>query len=306
MSFKDVVELFVCPLSKQLMREPIWLVADEKFYESDELDYWFDQNGFKSPKTNENISCKTIKFVKINSLLSDLIEKFPDLEKVRYVKTREIIKQFQTYKNEVFEIIEKSDWNSLTKYKNYSLVNLGFNKIRSIILSKKVDVIKYVIDNCVDLDSPITISSILFRKTTWKLINLVAHSSDSAELITHLVSLGADVDNQCDNDLFTPLHQSIHNQNWNVVKCLVDNGANLNSVTSRDTPCFALLCEYGPNDLIKYCYDKAKTNNILHHFELNHMIHRINLNTTIRSDEKDGLINMFKNDAVSEINGEKN
>lgn len=73
-SENKVNEVFYCPISGSLMREPV-LAQDGQTYEKAAIQEWIERYG-KSPFTNEHLSVEELQS---NRPIKDLIEKQKDL-----------------------------------------------------------------------------------------------------------------------------------------------------------------------------------------------------------------------------------
>jgi len=50
-----IPDAFVCPITHEVMEDPVFLIADSQTYEKSALDEWFATGRISSPMSGENI-----------------------------------------------------------------------------------------------------------------------------------------------------------------------------------------------------------------------------------------------------------
>lgn len=58
---EDIPDAFLCPITQELMKEPVMLLADAQSYEKSALDEWFATGRRLSPMTGKNIGSTNYK-----------------------------------------------------------------------------------------------------------------------------------------------------------------------------------------------------------------------------------------------------
>ncbi len=112
-SDNDIPEEFICPLSLQLMFDPVTLV-DGKTYERDEITNWIIKNK-TSPITREHIEFDIRTFRtdwKMRNNIFDFLDKNPQYYKYQYIRK----KDFQLNFDYLITLIENNDFQRFQNY----------------------------------------------------------------------------------------------------------------------------------------------------------------------------------------------
>ncbi len=147
---KECLNAFFCPITRDIMRDPVTLISDGHTYENSALKRWFQTGTQISPLTAETVSTNTTPNHALRKAISEFLDKFPEhqkqimdqktLEKVINIQIKEILivfnknkkindsnAEFKTESNDIYKldtsVIEFIKTLKLTKYINVFISN---------------------------------------------------------------------------------------------------------------------------------------------------------------------------------------
>ena len=256
----SILNELTCPLSKKLFLNPV-VTNDNYVYEANELEKWISVKGLVSPM-DETVTIQpnyTLVFT-IKSYIDDLVEKIPKLQEMRYVQTNEL-QTYMSNRNKIYGYINGKQFDNLLDYINYSLVDLG-QKIEFLIQNAPLNVLKHIFDNCIDINSTITIKSIE-GNSQWNIIHCVSRWG-KVNILEHLIEKGLDINLQTNKEKWTPLHLAIFSMYYNKqndsIKYLIENGANIFLTDYNGMSSLDYMCQYGNIETLEYIINKLICN----------------------------------------------
>ncbi len=148
----------ICPISKQIFKEPV-VASDGYIYEKECIEKWLEKKT-TSPMTNELLSHTKLNHVQfLKNIINEMIKKNPELIKEQYGQFEEHL----TTKEEIYSaIITKKMYDKILELKDIDSIllfnileyNMNHNALKEFL--KKTKIIIHIIDNCIDINVPIT------------------------------------------------------------------------------------------------------------------------------------------------------
>jgi hypothetical protein len=142
--YKDAI---YCPITLQIFCEPV-MASDGHIYERVAIDEILSKNNPVSPITKETLT-KTLVTSHVSiSIRDEILQKYPDLKKDVYVP----IKTHTKYKDQVSQIIKDKQFQHLLHIIEFQPKLFVKDDLMVLFQNGSNDVIKYVIDNLVDIN----------------------------------------------------------------------------------------------------------------------------------------------------------
>ena len=189
---------------------------------------------------------------------------------------------FEDHMEKVINIMNSNKYHKLLKFINFDIgILFAYNTITNFLKNcKDDDIIKYFIDNSIDLECE--------NEKGSRLIHHVCEYCNSA-IIKYLVDKNVDI-NCSDNKGWKPINFALKlskeeatkiliekdtklefkdSQNWapihlacrhsspEIIKCIIDKGVDLESISSKNWKPFNFACRYSTPKIIKYLIQKG-------------------------------------------------
>jgi len=233
------IDQFRCPITKDIFKDPV-IADDGMVYEKDAIEEWLSKNS-ASPMTqikmtNILVGCHTIK-----SLTDDLIKKYPELKGQQYAMPIE-------------KIIELGNYDELLSYAEFDLKHLMDSQhlrdsdvFHKLCQNANPDILKYVIDNSIDLECRNNIDS--------RPIHYICKYS-TPEMIKYIIDKGVDLECQQINGC-RPIHYICIYSTFEMIKYIIDKGVDLECQQISDWRPLHCICKYSNSDAIEYIISKG-------------------------------------------------
>ena len=128
----EVLDAFLCPITREIMVDPVILISDGHTYEKSAISKWFDMGGCVSPMTGNMVSSyNTISNHTIKKAIDEFLTKFPKHKKQ---KLTEIMDQIHVSENMNESVIEFLKQLKQSKY----IKVFAENEIYSMDVVKKL------------------------------------------------------------------------------------------------------------------------------------------------------------------------
>ena len=225
-----------CPISHLIFLNPV-LASDGHFYEKDCIEKWFVTSNI-SPLTNKLINNVVIESFFMVGLVNTFLNKHPEEKTNQYFRSND----HSTNLSEVKNFIKKKQFNKLLSYKKFQLEYL-FDRM-SNILKAPDNILKYIIDNSVDLE--------VKDEDGWRLIHYICDCS-TPTIIKYLIDKGVDLEAET-NDKVRPIHCICSNSasTLEILKYIINKGVDLEAETDDEYRPMHYICTNSSFETIKY------------------------------------------------------
>ena len=239
----------ICPITKMIFYDPV-VAEDEFIYERDAISSWFKNNSI-SPITGKPISKNIVSVIPIKNMIKEYLEKHPVEKKNQYKPDLTHITNTKTIK----QIIKKKEYDKLLAYTDFSMKEF-FSYDDDIFLviwdTAPPKVQKYIIDNCIDIETQHINSS--------RLVHFVCQISN-ADVVTYIFKK-AKIDLECINKYNRkPIHCVCENPKltYDLIKYAINKVKDLESRDIYGHTPFQYVCikHYDKPKLIKYFIDNV-------------------------------------------------
>ncbi len=234
----------VCPISKKIYYDPV--SADDGYvYERTSLEKWLDEKG-TSPATGERMSQKVHSSLPTKIMVNDFIKCNPKYKNMQYVQDLTYNVNYKI----IMRFLENKRFHKLLEYVDYCIMNKCYSIPGSIpiiqhlcIHCKDDNIIKHVLDHCLDIEVPDKISGYM------PIHNVCRYGSDS--IIKYMI-------NKCSNlecktyFKLRPIHMICQYSTASNVKCLIDKGVNLDCADMYGITPILIACKYGDYAMIRH------------------------------------------------------
>lgn len=293
-----VERIIICPINKMIMLKPV--LADDKFYyEKDAITKWLKNNS-NSPMTGKVIKSKKVVHSKrMKQLIMEYLKLHPEKKEEQY----SIATDHKSNIEEIDTILKKEHYNKLLRFNNFSIelfIKNNLNILEKMLKKAPVDIQKYIIDNCTDLEfvntdnetlvqlvcklsKPDIIKYLLDKnvnlmqktKHTKKtpLHYLCANPNITEEILKYIVDKKVKLDCK-DNNNKQPIHYLTNNRAVTIemIKIFIDNKIDLNCKDKDDRRPIHNLCTNTKFDIIKFVADNGAHLEIDDNFRPIHLI----------------------------------
>ena len=239
------IQEFKCPITKQIFYDPV-SAADGRIYEEQYIKKWF-AGSKRSPITSNIISPTLYPSIPMRNLVNSLIEKHPECKEYQYVP------DFSYYANKdtIKRYITEKNFNKLLNYTDYIIMdNVIDNSLyyydepifEYIIKNCKNDnIIKYVLDNCIDIEVSECIEN-------HRPIHIVCRYSNP-EMIKYIIDKGVKLECRT-NEKQRPVHFIFQFSTPEMIEYIVRKEVGLHYYDSdRETPKTLLLRNRSKNTI---------------------------------------------------------
>nr|QBK89302.1 MAG: ankyrin repeat protein [Mimivirus LCMiAC02] len=245
--FKVIYEHLICPITKMLLHNPV-SVEDGQVYEKEAIDKWFSEHD-TSPTTGLEISTDTHSVLAIKNMVDELIEHNPEYKEDRYVPDI----TYNTNKTTIMKFMRYKRFDKLLLYKYFLIMDPLPNYMDNTSIieylckrCKKDNVIRYVLDNCIDIECQDTISGMYP-------IHIICRYG-SENIIKYIVEKGVNL-NCFTTYNYSPMYYICRLRNYDMIKYFVDKGINLNAVDNGNRNALHTVCKYNKYNVVKYLVD---------------------------------------------------
>ena len=187
----------------------------EKTLENNQLK--IDNNQLKTA-----LSDKTTEYNKLYGEIKNILIANKSLKK-RFQKLPSMICNKTVKNDEIEKIMKNYEYEKLLSYKFFDAKYLFSRIYNAIIIGMRIDIMKHILDNCLDLNVEVNID--MFAST--RLIHLFSKNSNP-KLIQYLIDKGVEL--ECPNrDGYYPLHIICASSTPSMIKYIISKGVNLKS-----------------------------------------------------------------------------
>ena len=215
----DLISRLRCPLSRKIFSKPV-VASDGKVYEEMELlNHIEDSNSL-------GLSDTYVHLVPLKSLISFLIEKYPDLKSEQFhMDKSEYRNKFAFNIPAIKNDIKARKFDCLLNFDKIYISKLGSDHYDIILKYAPANVLEHVLGHTPDINAPCW-------SNNWALMNHALRSYN-ASIITNILKYAPniDVNTVCSGDDWSAAHQALYyvkNVNLDVIKLLMSKGMNLN------------------------------------------------------------------------------
>lgn len=156
----EICESYICPITTAIFYDPV-IAEDGVVYERRAIEKWFEKKN-TSPLSRNKISNKLYPCIAIKNMVDEFLTANPDYKKIQYENIPTYVENNQRVSRDIYY----EQWDNLLKYKEYLLSDIVYNdnqslikKLCSIDNSRKTKPYEkamiHILDNCVDLNTPI-------------------------------------------------------------------------------------------------------------------------------------------------------
>lgn len=251
-----------------IMKEPV-LASDGFFYEKQAIEHWLAKHN-NSPITGQKLKPQLYKCYELNHYIEHYLSINPDKRILQYIPI-DISFGYADYIDKIHDLIKQGQYEGLLMYKRYDMrcmmdafhdvrtMHFGFdeneneyiyNHFGQLLMNcKQYDVIKHVIDNCIDIECK-------YLNDDMKPIHYVCLYT-TPELIRYMIE-DKNINPECKGRLeMRPIHYALYNNNPDAPKLLVDIGVELECQDYNSTRPIHFACQYQSVDIIKYLVNKG-------------------------------------------------
>ncbi len=245
--FKTYYTHLICPITKMLLHDPVSAV-DGQIYEKEAIDKWFSEHE-TSPTTGLEISTDTHRVLAIKNMVDELIEYNPEYKKDRYIPDI----TYNTNKTTIMRFMRHKRFDKLLLYKNFLIMDPLPNYMDNTSIieylcrkCKKDNIIKYVLDNCIDIECSDIISGMYP-------IHIICRYG-SEDIIKYIVEKGVNL-NRFTTYKYSPMYYICRQHNYDMVKYFVNKSVNLNALDNGNRNALHTACKYNKYNVIKHLVD---------------------------------------------------
>jgi len=215
----QIIKSLTCPISLKIFNEPVTL-SDRHTYEKDEIIKYLKINN-KSPITRNKLN-DDIRDLKINYTIKNLVE--------CYLSSKNILKNdiFVKLIDKEFIIKNGKNNNLMEKYIEtidiHNANNDGMYPIHLICKYSTPEMIKYIIDNGVDLEAKLY--------NDWRPIHLICRFS-TPEMIKYIIDKGVDLNAETRDD-WRPINFIIEYSTREVLEYIINKDIYIDERTKKE------------------------------------------------------------------------
>ena len=148
----DICEDYLCPITGQIFCEPV-IAEDGVIYERSAISTWLAKHD-TSPMTRQKLSSNFHPVNLIKKKIEKYLKKHPEYIDQQYVSS----KKYRDNRDIIFKIIQNKDYHLLLKYEDYMIADTNYlddkkfniSLIQVLCEQCEDNIIKYILDNCVD------------------------------------------------------------------------------------------------------------------------------------------------------------
>jgi ankyrin repeat protein len=264
-NYDNILSVFQCPLTTFIMFDPV--VADDgNIYEADAIKECYRTGSKISPMTRQPISNNFRQVPLLNELIKTFVkygEKIdPDIKELMNIPSVE----FSDNKENIYNCLSggtdnnSSSFDKLLKFKNYKLDDRYTTKtfiFELLTKCSRFDVIKYVFENCTDLN--------FIQNDQSTVVHYVCGYS-TPEVIKYIIDRKDEENFDLDKETTEkrrPFTQLLENKNCNdfdIQKLLLDNLKDINYTTADGNTMFHQICTSGDPGLVRYLITEKDPN----------------------------------------------
>ena len=289
------VKDFTCPISREIMSEPV-IADDGHIYERQMIEQWFIDNN-TSPITRENInnSLKSCQIVK--TIIDTMLNKYPELKDKQFKTDNSHMSNVQTINKwisnrnydkllnyihyDAVYFYEEGMWTNILEYcKNkdnilihildnsntFEIIYNGYTELLKLLLEySNPNIQKYCLDKCINKSeikdkSNINDNTKINDNTGINAIFLNICRTESKELIKYMMDKCKNIDytNYVDEDGWSCLHYLCYKFFPELIKELIlTKNANLESETNAGWRPIHAVCLYCNENIIRLLIKKG-------------------------------------------------
>lgn len=242
-----VMDSITCPITGEFFLKPV-IASDGFTYEEEAIKSHFETNGL-SPFTRKPLDGNFIECRKIKNLVRRVLEEYPEYKAEQYVPQE---KTHSNYEREIDQIIKRDRWEELREYTDYCL---DCNNLRRLFkICDNMDIIKYVIDNTIDINALIRDKEFQSNDNSSYFIHVVCTYAPP-EIIKYVIDKGVDLNVPEETGTKKrPIHYVCEYSTLEVVKYMIDKGVDLDAGYCG-LSLFHHVCSRSKIDTIKYFID---------------------------------------------------
>ena len=241
MNIPNQIEEFVCPISKQIFKEPV-VASDGFFYEKHCILEWLKTKNL-SPMTNLVISKNVHSCIFFNNLLKTFLENNPEEVRNQFAPSFDHVDNIDILN----EIIKERRYVSLLKYRSFIMSKFqNYKIIKDLAKSNQHQVIMHLVDNVIDLNEKIHGRRLVH--------DLCQYSTP--EMIKYIIDKGVDLECQ-DDTQSRPIHFICQYSTPEMIKYIIDKGVDLECLDNEQWKPIHLICRYSTPEMIKYIIDEG-------------------------------------------------
>lgn len=265
-----------CPISQQIFLNPV-LGDDGYTYEEDEIKKWMQKKQV-SPFGDAPLT-KVIPNKLVKILVNEFLKSNPEQKEDQYVPTR----FHKNYIAEVGRIMKNKEYEKLLFYTKFELDELYKLEFGIFLELASTKIVKYVIDNSVDLEVKSVKGS--------RLIHFVSYHSKSRRIHRHVIRKGVDLEAE-NIERSRPIHYACKNAELKTIERLVKKGVNLISIGYRGWTPLHYAARHNTRNVIEHLADISDSKNTKNNDDLLPAC-LIPLNDNLTKDEKLEMINIL-------------
>ena len=241
------IEDITCPITREIFCDPC-IASDGNTYEREYITKWLEKNN-TSPLTREPMDSKIYSNNLIKRMVDEYLEMYSDEKNnqykpgVTYMLNRSIIKKS----------IEENNFDNLIKFTDYDIKDMyNYNIFLKLVQHcKNENVLKHIIDNCIDLEC-INLECIDYGR--WKPIHYICRYS-TPNIIKYIIDKNVDL--ECaTNNRWKPIHLICAYSTPEMIKYIIDKNVDLECVNNYKWKPIHYICRYSTPEIIKYIIDK--------------------------------------------------
>ena len=175
--------------------------------------------------------------VTLKDFISELVNCNESIKKMQY---SEHINLFYLNKIEILRAIENGKFEKILQYSGYKLTKMGDKIIELIVSNCPIDIFKYFVDNCNDINAAIIENAAFNNRNNWSLVHYVCKLG-TLEMLEYVLAK--------DIDISTPTSMSVYmlylvlgsDRSFDKINLLVSKGVSL-LFQCNGQDFFELLC----------------------------------------------------------------
>jgi len=258
----ELLHEYTCPITRQIFCNPV-SAEDGRIYEEQYIKKWFDVKE-SSPFTGEIIDTTLHPLIPMKNLINDLIAKHPECKEYQYIPDD----SYHANKDTIMIYIVDKNFHKLLNYTDYlvmdiisddiitsddtaiqTAINKNLTIFEHIIRNCKNDnIIKYVIDNCIDLE-------VAGGVREYKPIHLVCQYG-SPDVIKYMVNKRVDLKCTAKYNL-RPIYFICKHQSAEMVKFFCDRGVDFEFRDFFGRTPLHIACKYNNYEAVRYMIKKG-------------------------------------------------
>jgi hypothetical protein len=265
-----------CPLTNKIFHTPI--ITNEGIV--------FEEQAYL--KNNNNYDFYRI--VTLKNFITNFLDNYPEFKKDQYCPDNIEITN-HAYNKKIIDIIfQNNNYIELQKYNNFDLQLIDKDFIDIFLKKSDNEIIKYFIDNVIDLSVPINNSS-------WHLVNYVCNrlGKTNPDIVKHLLLKNNQMKLNCMDDDWSPLHQLLYfSKSDNLLKFAIDKHIDENIdiyFPNKNGTCIIEACfTSGSEVVINYMLTKIDKTSTEFKNLIPKLLKNLNNNSTIKKEVRELII----------------